>query len=324
MKSNSTWQFLNTAFVKIGGGDRPISLAFFLGLASISGGDLLYVTDRLPMILGPLLVVAIFFLTRELTSNDIISLFAAVFTTLSFHTTVGLYAGYYSNWFALIIGYFSIMFLLRYLSYPNKVNIIFFAVLLIATLFSHAYTWSILALVMAIFLGVVAKLKYYSRISAAILFMVIAASVVIDLVRVQLTGTSGALESDSLIAVSQGAGLQQFSEKWKNLTETVWTYYGGLMSNFIIYSLCIYWLIRARKKEVHSILIMTFLSIGILPLLFSGWVIQTRVLHDIPFQIPAAIGIYAIRKESNGPLHSSSICIWLLAISMKAVTNLSL
>lgn len=322
MESNNTSQFFHTAFVKIG--DRPISLLFFLGLVKVSGGDILYVTDRLPMVLGPLLVIAIFFLTRELTSNDITSIFAAFLTAVSFHMLVGLYAGFYSNWLALIIGYISIMFLIRYLKKHSKFNLVIFSSALIILLFTHTYTWSIFALVMSIFLGVIAKQNYYRRKNAAILFLVILISVATDFVRVEITGSSGALEADSSIAKSQGASIEQFSERWKNLAETVWTYYGGLTSNFIIFSLAIYWLIIAKKHEIPSILIMTFLSIGILPLLFSGYVIQSRVLYDIPFQIPAAIGISAMRKQSNGPLFVIPICIWLVAISFRAIANLTL
>lgn len=72
----------------------------------------------------------------------------------------------------------------------------------------------------------------------------------------------------------------------------------------------------------QSVLIMIFLSIGILLLLFSGWVIQTRVLYDVPFQIPAAIALCAIRRESGGSLPIPATCIWLLAV--RAVTNLTI
>ena len=324
MESNNTSQFLHTAFVKIGGGDRPVSLLFFQSLVKVSGGDSLYITDSLPMVLGPLLVLAIFFLTRELTANDLTSIFAAFLTAVSSHMLVGLYSGFYSNWFALIIGYISVMFLIRYLKKPSKSNLILFSSLLIILLFSHAYTWSIFALVMSIFLGVIAKQNYYRRKSAAVLFFVILVSVGFDLARVEITGSSGALEADSSIAKSQGVSIEQFSERWKNLAETVWTYYGGLTSNFIIFSLGVYWLVIAKKSEISSILIMTFLSIGILPLLFSGYVIQSRVLYDIPFQIPAAIGIGAMRRQPNGPLLVIPICIWLVAISIGAVVNLTL
>jgi hypothetical protein len=295
-----------------------------LGLVKVTGGDPLHITDRLPIILGPFLVLAIFFLTRELTSNDLTSIFAAFLTAVSFHVLVGLYAGFYSNWFALIIGYISIMFLIRYLKKSSISNLISFSFALLILLFSHAYTWSIFALVMSIFLGVFVKQNFYKRKSGAILFLVILISVATDLARVGITGSSDALESDSLIAKSQGASIEQFSERWKNHSETVWTYYGGLTSNFIILSLTLYWLVIAKKHEIPAILIMTFFSIGILPLLFSGYVIQSRVLYDIPFQIPAAIWISAIRRQSNGSLFVIPICIWLVAISIMAVVNLTL
>jgi hypothetical protein len=323
MNSNSTLQFLSNSFVLIGGGDRPLSLMAFLGMTVVSGEELSYVTDRMPMLLGPLLVFAIFFLSRELCGNDFISLLSSFLTAVSLQTMVGLFAGYYSNWFAVIIGYFSIVFLLKYLKRSGKSNLFIFSSLLIAQLLSHAYTWTIFVLVMGIFLGVAATQKYFRRRNTAILFVVILISVAIDLTRVELTGSTGAFESESSVTPSI-AGFGQFGARWSNLTETVWTYYGGLMSNFIIYSLAVYWLVRANKKQSSSIFIMTFLSIGILPLVFGGWVIQSRVLYDIPFQIPAAIGVYFMTKSPFGTRLIIPICIWLVAMSFWAVTNLAL
>jgi hypothetical protein len=213
--------------------------------------------------------------------------------------------------------------MLRYLKRPEKANVLIFSSLLILLLFSHAYTWTIFVLVIGIFLGIVSKLKIFRRRSAAILFVVIFISVAIDITRVGITGTTGAFESDSALALSQGAGLDEFRKRWSNLTETIWTYYGGLMSSFIMYSLAIYWLIRSNIREVQSIFIMTFLSIGILPIVFSGWVIQSRVLYDIPFQIPAAIGIYFMTKLRFGSFLIIPVCIWLVALSLWAVTNLT-
>jgi hypothetical protein len=324
LNSSNVQQFLENSFSKIGGGDRPLSVLIFLSLAIASGEDLSILTDSLPTILGPLLVLATFFLSRELTSNDLISLFAAFLTAVSLQIMVGLFAGYYSNWFAVTIGYFTMTFMLRYLKRGTKTNLSIFLTLLILILFSHAYTWTIFVIVIGTFLGLVARLKLFKRRRAAILFLVVLISVAIDITRVGVLGSKGAFESDTSIAQSQGAGLHQFRERWSNLTETVWTYYGGLMSNFIIYSLAIYWLIRSRIKEVTTIFIMAFLSIGILPLVFSGWVIQSRVLYDIPFQIPAAIGIYFMTKSRFGAKLVIPSCIWLVAMCLWAATNLTL
>ncbi len=43
---------------------------------------------------------------------------------------------------------------------------------------------------------------------------------------------------------------------------------------------------KKDRHEPYNIFIMVFLSIGIVPLFFSDWVLQTRVLYNIPFQIP--------------------------------------
>jgi hypothetical protein len=70
---------------------------------------------------------------------------------------------------------------------------------------------------------------------------------------------------------------------------------------------------------------MIFLSIGIVPLFFSDWILQTRVFYNIPFQIPAAIGLYYIMRQQQqmmkGIMTLVPICIWLIAISIVNVSN---
>src|SRR6188472_1439736 len=63
-------EFLHQAFVIQSLGDRPITLIFLFTIAKIVNVNLFYITELLPVILGPALVLAVFFLTRELTSND--------------------------------------------------------------------------------------------------------------------------------------------------------------------------------------------------------------------------------------------------------------
>jgi len=60
---------------------------------------------------------------------------------------------------------------------------------------------------------------------------------------------------------------------------------------------------------------------AILPLLFGNGSIQSRMLHDIPFQIPAAIGLTYLKRHANGTFMILPICIWLLAMSVRAVSN---
>jgi hypothetical protein len=322
IKANNAQQFIKQIFVIQAAGDRPLTLLFLFAIVKIANAaNLLYTIEYLPIILGPSLVLAVFFLTRELTSNDTTSIFASFITAISFHTLIGIYAGFYANWFALIIGYSSIAFLFRSLKRSGKLDVIIYFTLILLLQFSHVYTWTILTIVMAVFLLVMLKFNYYNRKKIILLLLVILSSVIIDTVRMVALSSAGGIAQDVRIA-SGGAGLEQFAQRWSNLVFTIQSYFIGQFSNFIILVLGLYWLFRSNIQQPSNIFIIIFLSMGILPLFFGNLVIQTRVLYDIPFQIPAAIALtYIIKKHSNGTIMILPICIWLFAISFRAVSN---
>ncbi|HXS61176.1 MAG TPA: hypothetical protein VN703_10255, partial [Candidatus Sulfopaludibacter sp.] len=323
LKSNNAHQFIQQIFVIQSAGDRPLTLLFLFAIVkTVNATNLSDIIEYLPIILGPSLVLAVFFLTRELTSNDTTSLFASFITSLSFHTLIGVYAGFYANWFGLIIGYSSIAFLFRSLKRSGKLDVIIYFVLLVFLQFSHLYTWTILTIVMAIFLLVMLKFNYYDKKRIFLLLLIILSSVIIDIVRMVTLSSAGGIEQDISIAHKGGVGLGQFSQRWSNLIFTTQNYFIGQFSNFIILVLGLYWLARSNLQEPSNIFIVIFLSMGIVPLFFGNLVIQTRVLYDIPFQIPAAIALtYIMKKYTNGTMMILPICIWLIAISFRAVSN---
>ncbi len=321
MQSNSTQEFIRQAFIIQQDGDRPLTLIFLFIIVKIVNVDPSYTIDHVPVILGPALVLVVYFLTRELTSNDITSLMASFLTAVSFHLLIGIYAGFYANWLALIIGYLSIVFLIRFLKTPNRLNFAIYSALIIILLFSHVYTWSIFTVVIGIFLAVMLKLSYYSKKSIILLLLVLLVSVVIDVARMTITGSASGIEQDIKIASLTGVGLEQFALRWSNLIDTTQNYYGSQFSNFIILMLGLYWLFRCNLRKPSTILLIVFQSIGIIPLFFGDWLVQSRVLYDIPFQIPAAFALADIKKQANGTMILLSICILLIAISIRAVSN---
>jgi hypothetical protein len=315
--STSTPDFLYQVFVQQAQGGRPASLLLFYSLQHITGADLLYVVEFAPMILGPALVLVVYFLTRELTSNETVPLIAAFLTAISFQVLIGIYAGFYANWIALIFGYLGLIFLFRFLKRGGKENLALYAGLTILTLFCHVYTWSILAIATGAFLAVMIKTN--NRRNAILLMIALLSTVAIDLARTGLGGPSG-FEEDIEISQRRLAGPDQFVLRWNNLTYTTTTFVGGLFANFIILGLGIYWIFKARLKEPTSIFIIVFLSVGILPFLFGEWVIQTRVFYNIPFQIPAAMALFYIGRRSSG-IRTVPIYLWLIVMSLLAVSN---
>ena len=320
MESKDHQDFIQNAFVDQAKGDRPISLIAIFGLAKTSNADLRDVIEYLPLILSPALVLATYFLTREITSNDTASLFAAFLTVVSFQMGGGIYSGFFANWLALIIGYISFVFFFRFLKTSGKTNLVVYSALMVLLLFSHVYTWSVLAIVMIVFLLIMLRLNYYRRKLVFVLFFVILSSIAIDVGRTALTGSSGGIESD-IIKAQEKTGLEQYPLRWENLLYNTTTILGGQISNFIILMLGLYWLFRCNVRDSSNIFLIVFLMIGIIPILFGNWQMQIRLLYDMPFQIPAALALTYILKKENGLVRSIPICIWLIAISIQNVSN---
>lgn len=318
--------FLYQAFVNENRGDRPLTLVLFYVLSQLSTSELFLTIEYVPFILGPALVLAIYFLAKELTSNDVSSLIAALMTVVSYQTLIGIYSGFYANWLALILGYLSFVFLFRYLKEGAMRNLTLYGVLTVMVLLAHVYTWSILSIVAGLFLIVTIMETYrmanVRRKNAMMLLAVLIATLILDIGRTNIIGASGGIEGDLKWANTLLVGPDQFLLRWNNLSYTTTTFVGGLFANFIVLGLGLYWLIRTRLQENATIFLLIFLSIGILPFLIGEWVIQTRVFYNIPFQIPAAIGLtYLIQEQTRKLLRPAAILLWLVTVAIIAVSN---
>jgi hypothetical protein len=317
--SHNPQEFMQSVFALTA--DRPMATIFFFSIVKIVSATPSYTLELMPVILGPALVLVFYFLTRELTSNDTASLLSSFLTAISFQTLIGIYAGFYANWFAIIIGYMSMVFLLRFLKSQSRMNFVVYSTLTLLLLFSHVYTWTIFTIVTSIFLLVLLKLHYYRRQGIIILLLVILSSVIIDVVRSYILKYSGGIEGDLVVSKNSGAGLEQFAQRWSNLVYVTQVYLGSQLSNFIILMLGLYWLFKAKLHKQSTIFLMIFLSLGILPLFFGDITIQGRVFYDIPFQLPAALSLAYIKKQSNGPLLLLPLVLWLVATSVNAESN---
>src|SRR5215217_7004877 len=335
-KSKNVSDLIYQSFVVQGqDGDRPLSLLFlFLVYQVVGGNNLSEVIEYFPIILGPGIVLAFYLLTLELTRNEKIALIAAFFGAVSFHTLIGIYAGFYANWLALIVGYISIAFLFRYLRSGRLSDIVVFSTLLIGVLFIHVHTGTVLTVVSGTFLVTMLlvviwnkKKKGNNNISSLFtkrriiwLLVAILLSIAVDITKVLLIGSSGGVEQDIQLA-QKYLGTEQFSVRWRILNATMHDSLGGVFSNFIILLLGLFWVLRSNMREPGTVFLMIFLSAGIVPLYFGSWTLQVRVFYDIPFEIPAAIALYYVSTRSGSKLVTLAACTWLVAISLVTVMN---
>jgi hypothetical protein len=339
-KSKNVSDLIYQSFVVQGqDGDRPLSLLFlFLVYQVVGGNNLSEVIEYFPIILGPGIVLAFYLLTLELTRNEKIALIAAFLGAVSFHTLVGIYSGFYANWLGLIVGYISIAFLFRYLRSGRLSDIVVFSTLLIGVLFLHVYTWTVLAAVSGTFLLVMLlvviwnKKKKKSNNNIIIsnpftkrriiwLLLAILVSIAVDITKVLLIGSSGGVEQDIQLAQTN-LGIEQFNMRWLILNTTMHDSLGGVLSNFIILLLGLFWVLKSNMRDPGTVFLMIFLSAGLVPLYIGSWTLQVRVLYDIPFEIPAAIALYYISTRSGSSrLVTLAACTWLVAVSLVTVMN---
>jgi len=233
---------------------------------------------------------------------------------------IGVYAGLYANWLALIFGYFSIVFLLRFLKRGDRVNYLAFSILWFLMMLSHNHTWTMLFAFASIFLIVTWRLGIFEKKKVALVFVIIIASVAFDSGKSLMTDADSGFGWGGNIA-SDDVSFLNLTTIWNNLTQTSLVYAGGIFGNFLILSLCIYWLFRSNFREMPNLFIAIFLSIGFLSILFGGEIIQSRVLFNIPFQIPAAIGLFYLANQHRGKLLVLAVSIWILTISLHTIIN---
>jgi len=321
LHSSSPQDFLYQAFIAQNGGDRPITLIFLFALNKILPSNIVDTIEYVPLILAPALIFVVFLLTRELTSNEVTALFASFLTAVSFQTLIGIYAGFYSNWFAIIIGYLSFVFLLKFLKKSSKLTLSLYTVTIMLLVFAHVYTWSVFFIATTIFLAVMLKLNFYSKKNIILLLLILFVSVIVDIAKVAIIGSSSGIVKDIIIAGGGGIGLKEFVLRWSNLIDIVQNWYGTQFSNFIVLILGVLWLWFFSFKRQVNIFIVIFMSIGLATLFFGSALVQGRILYDIPFQIPAALSLTYIKKQPGGTLVFLAICILLVSISIRTVMN---
>ncbi|MDN5867266.1 MAG: hypothetical protein L0H55_07685, partial [Candidatus Nitrosocosmicus sp.] len=319
-KSSGLEELLHKVFVTLMGGDRPFTLLSLLILYNVlSQGNFSSLLENLPLLLSPLLVVSVYFLTLGITRDHLTSILASLITIPS-HILIGVYGGLYANWLSLTWSYLAILFLFKILDEPKRINFCIFSSLLVILIFSHTPTWNILLYVIGLFLLVTFFLykRANKKIYLYIIFSILP-SVIIDLGRMLLLNTSG-MQQEIGFALQREVGIHGVHTIWENLIATTHFTLAGQIGNPIILLLVVYWLYSIEIKEKYAIFFIIFFSLFVLPFLFGDGQIQSRFFFEIPIQIPTAIALMVL-KERIGNYMPIAICLWLIVMSAYMAAN---
>jgi hypothetical protein len=291
----------------------------------------------MPVALAPMLVIANYVLLKfalrpkDDTKRKFYASIGSVFAVFSPQIVVGEYAGLLANWMALVATYFAFYLLIKgWESKDRNSAIISFGILfavLCLTMLLHLYTWANLLAIIAVFAATShlfgRKSVTNPRIKVVLMLAVVGSAFAVDLVKSQYLEIPSAAGSDS--AVGSNIEPEDTRGRWDRLFFTLNTYVGGFLSNPAIFLLTLMWLVRADiSKGLHR-LMLSMVFILAIPITFGSIEFQTRVLYNIPFHIPALLGILILNfKDKTNRIFLITTCLVFATYAVRAMANLQL
>lgn len=280
--------------------DRPLGILLMFGLRNVTGSSLQTVLKFTPLILGPCLILTMFYFVFEATKNWILSSLTALISAFSYHVTLGMLGAFFSNWMALVGVYFFSGFLIRAMRLRSWRWSFLAASTLILVSFTHAYTWGMLIGVLGVYalslilLVVRGKaVQWQFKVVGAI----VAGNIAVDVVRNWLLGSPG-LARETLRVAGSTLALEFLGQFWANLTGNLHSVMGGFFMNPILLFLFLLgaFLVCLRNKPVDQYLFFWLIPSSVL-LLFANWVTHLRILYNLPVTVFAAFGLDYVRRR---------------------------
>jgi hypothetical protein len=294
-KQGSPWAAFSFAFFNIS--DRPVSLfLMFLGLRAFGVSDW-QVVKFLPMLVGPLLVLTTYFFLRKTGFSSWAASFGSLFAAFSLHVTVGMYGGFFSNWVALLLWYLSLGFLFYSLlkeSYRLLAPAIVFQ---IALLFAHAYTWVMFLGIGAVFFLLVLFKWFKNRtgvFEAKVVFIALMVNIAAGIVRSLVLG-AGVFASDVVVVTQSEISIPYIWTFWRVLGKTLGIDLGISPLNPLLYFLGF---LGGVALCFDGRLVSRFFSACVVasavPFVFGSWVVQIRILYNLPIHVFSLVGALLI------------------------------
>jgi len=230
-----------------------------------------------------------------------IAVIASIMTAVSHQIVVGFYAGLYANWMGLVVMFVSALFLIKCFQNTNHLhrNIALFAVFTILIMLFHNFMWAYFISVVIFLLVWTAVQRIRAKKSLrliALLSIVIAGVIAVDVLKSELTGATGGFENDLAVAIVH-TDVTDPQKIWENLDKAFHNYLGGFLTNSMVLLLLFLWTLKADYSKISDKFFLSMLFVALIPVLFGDFLVQSRFVYIIPLQIPASIMMWKIYKN---------------------------
>lgn len=282
-----------TAAFKMWDGSRPLILLTIYGFQRAVGIDASTAVKMLPLLLNPLMVLAVFFLLHEVYGGFYRAGWGALLTACSYQIAVGMYSYFLTNMLGLILVYASLAFLFRALR-GSRISLAAASLLGALLVFTHPWTfdqyWAAAALISLISLYRFWKggTDKETAVISSLYVLLLAAS---EGVKTLLFHGYGGV-SATAATVKHAVGLREF---WFSSIFSFRLLYGGFLSTLIPLLLSLLAL-YAVKDGVWRLYWSSFLLSSSLIFLIGDSTIKSRLLYNLPIGVFAAMGLGALER----------------------------
>lgn len=308
--------------------DRPFSLFAMYLLKAISGLSASTIAQFFPLILSPFLVFAVYFFVQETIDSDCLPALAAFLSVSSFHVSVGMYAGFLSNWMAIIELYLFMGFFVSYLRNKAYSRIIVAFLLSISLLFTHSGAWGMTMGILLVYLLLTflkRKTEDDSLLVVRILLVIVLVNISVGLVRNYALGWSTG-EFNTLKVAQTTVSIGSLRFFWDDVLYTFLHTMYGFFINPIALLLAVFggFTVVLDGRPVSRYLTSWLIASCIFFVLGSGWGMKSRILFNIPLPVFESLGLLSITnliQRVSEPNKTSSIK--LLTIIFVLLVNLN-
>lgn len=279
--------------------DRPLSLLVMYFVKYVSGFSALSVAQFCPLILAPAVVLAVYFFMREANHSGWVPSLAAFLSLSSFHITVGMYAGFLSNWMAIIESYLFMGFFFGSLRKRSRLRLVVALLTSISLLFTHAGTWGMTMGILLVYLFLTLLMRKTGNYSLEIrlLVLILLVNVLVGGLRNYALGWPVG-EIETLKVAQNTVSVNSSGSFWNDALYTFFhTMYGFFVNPLALLLAflggCI---IVLDDKPVNRYLTSWLIASSIFFVLTLGWGIKSRILFNVPLPIFETFGLIYVNN----------------------------
>ncbi len=284
----------------VSGGSRPLIYIFIYGFQKLFRLSAIDAVRYIPVILNPLLVFSVYFLSMEIFNDSWVASWSAFFTASGTQISVGMFSYFLANMLALSIVSLSLGLLFRATRLKNVVCLLLASAIGCLMVFTHPWTFDQYyapALIMAGLVLYKARMSGGDYKNSVMIVLYLASIGLAEVLKIRIFHGLGAISASSVVVIR----IPGLVELIKTNMIIFRLFYGGLMPAFILLGLALLGFYFLRWQSVPEIYFSVFMVVTSIIFLIGDMITMNRLIYNIPIGLFAAHGFTWIsrRKMTN-------------------------